>query len=435
MAKVLPKRVALTIMNSLKGGVVPRIGLEHIAVGRKEEVKALTNDISIIEEGGATFRFIIGKYGSGKSFLLQMIRNFAMEKGFVLVDADLSPERRLQGSQNQGLATYKELISNMSTKTKPEGGALTQIIEKWISSIQMEVMQQDGMDADSPEFERQVIKKIYAVINALEEMVNGFDFAKAIVAYYEAFRDADDEKKSKVLRWFRGEYATKTDAKRELGINSIVTDQNWYDYLKIFATFAVCTGYKGMIILIDELVNLSRITSTTSRQYNYEKLLMMYNDVLQGKARHICILMSGTPECLEDIRTGIFSYEALKSRLSSGRYAEGNKDMLAPVIRLDPLTKEEIFMLLERLLQIHANLYGYEPGIEKEELALFLQKEYSRVGTSVNITPRDIIREFIEVLNVLFQNPDKTMSEIVGGERLTKALPGEETDEFVDFEV
>ena len=322
MAKMVPKKIATTIMNALKGGVVPRIGLEYIAVGRTDEINTLLNDIDIIAEGGATFRFVIGKYGSGKSFLMQIIRNYAMDRGFVVVDADLSPERRFQGSQNQGVATYKELICNMSTKTKPDGGALTQIIEKWISNLQVQVLQETKLDMDTLEFRKEVTRRIYCVVNDIEGMVNGFDFAKAIVAYYEAYYNMDDNKKSNVLRWFRGEYATKSEAKRELGINVIVTDQNWYDFLKIFSSFVVHTGYKGMLIFIDELVNLYKIPTKIARQYNYEKLLMMYNDILQGKANYIGMIMGGTPECMEDTRTGIFSYEALKSRLTSGHYAD-----------------------------------------------------------------------------------------------------------------
>lgn len=415
MAKIVPKKIAITIMNALKGGVVPRIGLEHIAVGRTDEINALLNDVDIIADGGAAFRFVIGKYGSGKSFLLQIIRNYAMDRGFVVVDADLSPERRLQGSQKQGLATYKELIHNMSTKTKPDGGALTQIIEKWISNLQVQVLKETELEMGSEEFCKEVKKRIYCVVNDIEGMVNGFDFAKAIVLYYEAFCEMDDDKKASVLRWFRGEYATKSEAKRELGINLIITDQNWYDFLKIFASFVVHTGYKGMLIFIDELVNLYKIPTKIGRQYNYEKLLTMYNDVLQGRVSHMGIIMGGTPECMEDTETGIFSYEALKSRLTSGRYSdEVTKDMLAPIIRLEPLSKEEVYVLLEKLKDIHANLYSYEANMCKEDLLLFLQKEYSRVGAFSDITPRDIIRNYIEVLNILYQNPDKTMREVVG---------------------
>ena len=434
MAKIIPKKIATTIMNALKGGVVPRVGLEYIAVGRTDEINALLNDVDIISDGGATFRFIIGKYGSGKSFLLQIIRNYAMERGFVVVDADLSPERRLQGSQNQGLATYKELISNMSTKTKPDGGALTQIIEKWISNLQIQVMKETNLEFGSMQFRKEVEKRIYYVVNDIEGMVNGFDFAKAIILYYEAFCEMDDDKKSNVLRWFRGEYATKSEAKKILGINLIVTDQNWYDFLKIFASFVVHTGYKGMLIFVDELVNLYKIPTKIARQYNYEKLLMMYNDVLQGKASHIGIIMGGTPECMEDTRTGIFSYEALKSRLTGGKYADHEtKDLLAPIIRLEPLSKEEVYVLLEKLSIIHSNLYSYDLSVQKDDLLMFLQKEYSRMGAMTNLTPRDVIRNFIEVLNILYQNPVKTMGEIIGESNYI--INEDIEDEFADFEV
>ena len=358
MPTKVPRRIATTLMNSLKGGVVPRIGLGYIAVGREQEIKALLNDVEIIEEGGSTFRFLVGRYGSGKSFLLQTIRTHVMDRGFVVIDADLSPERRLMGTKGQGLATYKELIQNMSTKTKPDGQALPLILEKWISGIKAEVMQED---LSQEEFSKKVKSKIFENINKLEGMVHGFDFAKVITMYYEAYEEADDEKKSKVLKWFRGEYSTKTEAKNELGINIIITDDNWYEYVKLFATFLVNAGYKGMLMLIDELVNLYRIPTSVTRQYNYEKILMMYNDTLQGKAKHLGIIMGGTPQCVEDTRKGIFSYDALRSRLTDGKFAsEDTVNLLSPIIRLKRLTPDEMYILIEKLRDIHSDLHEYK---------------------------------------------------------------------------
>lgn len=434
-SKTPPKRITSTIINALKGGVVPRIGLEYIAVGRDAEINALLHDIDIISDGGAAFRFIVGKYGSGKSFLLQTIRNYATEKGFVVVDCDLSPERRFVGTKGQGLATYRELIKNMSTKTKPDGGALPLILEKWISNIRTRVMLENGGREDDGGLEKRIEREIYAVINSLEDMVNGFEFARAVLLYYRAYTESDDRMKSNIIRWFRGEYQTKTEAKNELGINFIVGDDNWYDFLKIFALFMVHAGYKGMLIIIDELVNIFKIAHTITRQSNYEKILTMYNDVLQGKARHIGFLIGGTPQCIEDKYKGVFSYEALRSRLAAGRYAsEDAKDMLAPIIRLNMLTHEEMYVLIEKLAVMHGQLFDYNTRIRHEDLVAFLTEEYNRVGASTHITPREIIRDFIELLNILYQNPDKDAASILGsGEYVT--MPEKIEDEFAEFEI
>ena len=440
MSIKVPRRIATTLMNSLKGGVVPRIGLGYIAVGREQEIKALLNDVDIIEDGGSTFRFLVGRYGSGKSFLLQTIRTHVMDRGFVVIDADLSPERRLMGTKGQGLATYKELIQNMSTKTKPDGQALPLILEKWISGIKMQVMQEGGLEPDSLEFSKKIKSKIYKNISNLEGMVHGFDFAKVINMYYEAYEEADDEKKSKVLKWFRGEYSTKTEAKQELGINIIITDDNWYEYVKLFATFLVNAGYKGMLMLIDELVNLYRIPTSVTRQYNYEKILMMYNDTLQGKAKHLGIIMGGTPQCVEDTRKGIFSYDALRSRLTDGKFAsEDTINLLSPIIRLKRLTPDEMFILTEKLRDIHSDLHEYTSELTQENLMDFIKIEYERVGANSNITPREVIRDFIELLDILYQNPDKKFADIVGSQKFEFAQ-GDNTEEmeqteFEDFEV
>ncbi len=415
MVKIVPKRIANAIFNSLKSGVVPRVGLEYIAVGRKLEIEALLHDIEIVEDGGATFRFVMGKYGSGKSFLMHTIRNYALDRGFIVVDADLSPERRLVGTKGQGLATYKELIKNMSTKTKPDGGALSLILEKWISGIQAAVLRENEVESDSPQFIRLVEEKIFEVINDIEEMVQGFDFAKAISLYWNAYHQGDDEKKSYVLKWFRGEYASKSEAKRDIGVNVIIGDDDWYEYLKLFSCFMVRAGYKGMIILIDEIVNIYTISHGVSRQYNYEKILTMFNDTMQGKARYIGIIMGGTPQSIEDTRRGVFSYEALKSRLAGGKFSNDQiKDMLAPIISLKALTYEEMFVLIEKLADIHVDLYGYKSTITKKDLMFFLKVEFERIGADKNITPREVIRDFIEVINILYQNPNITIGEIIG---------------------
>lgn len=267
----IPRRIAQTVINSLKGGVVPRIGLPYITVGRTAEIKALLHDVDIVADGGASFRFIVGRYGSGKSFLLQSLRNYVMDRGFVVVDADLSPNRRLHGTAGQGLATYRELVANLATKTKPEGGALVLVLDRWISSVQQQTAQETGLDPSDPAFTQAVDKKIGETIGSLDELVHGFDFAQLLEKYYRASLADDKATKSAVLKWFRGEYERKTDAKNELGVSVIISDDDWYDYLKLFAVFFRQAGYAGLYIMIDELVNLSKIPNAISRQYNYEK--------------------------------------------------------------------------------------------------------------------------------------------------------------------
>ena len=410
----IPKRIAQALLNSLKGGVVPRVGLPYIAVGRKEEIDALLHDVDIIAEGGASFRFLVGKYGSGKSFLLQTIRNYVMAKNFVVVDADLSPERRLQGTRGQGLATYKELIRNMSTKTKPEGGALSLILDRWISNVQQEVMASENLSVTSAQLPGLVEKRISAVIYSLNEMVHGFDFARLLTLYYQAYIAGDDETKAKVLKWFRGEYGTKTEARQELGVHMVITDDDWYEYLKLFP-------------------------NAITRQYNYEKILTMYNDTMQGKAQHLGLILCGTPQCMEDPRRGVYSYEALRSRLAEGHFAGEHKDLLSPVIRLQPLTPEEMLILIEKLADIHAGLYEYAQIVTQQDMGDFIEIEFGRIGADVHITPREVIRDFIEVLDIVYQNPSLQVRTLLNSEQFTYARnavqEGETDQEFAEFDL
>lgn len=436
--KKIPKRIAQTVLNSLKGGVVPRIGLPYITVGRKSEIEALLHDVDIISEGGASFRFIVGRYGSGKSFLIQTIRNYVMDRGFIVADADLSPERRLQGTRGQGLATYRELIGNLSTKTKPEGGALTLILDRWINAIQTEAAKETGLTPGDSNLTKAVEKKIYDVTSQISELVHGFEFAMLLSRYYHAYIDSDDETKMKVVRWFRGEYSIKREAKEDLGVNIIITDDDWYDYLKLFALFFRLAGYAGMMLMIDELVNIYKIPNSITRQYNYEKMLTMYNDTLQGKAKYLGIIMGATPQAVEDKRRGIYSYEALRSRLAEGKFSKpGARDLLAPVIRLEPLTPEEMLVLCEKLSDMHAGLYGYERKIKTESLGDFIKLEYGRIGADQNITPREVIRDFIELIDLMYQNPLLDMQTLLQSDDFTyaksEAVSDQTEQNFVEF--
>lgn len=436
----VPRRIAQTVINSLKGGVVPRIGLPYITVGRKNEIEALLHDVDIISEGGASFRFIVGRYGSGKSFLLQTIRNYVMDKGFIVADADLSPERRLQGTNGQGLATYRELIGNLSTKTKPEGGALNLILDRWISSLQSEAIIESGFALGDPNLTALIDKKIYAVTSSVSELVHGFEFANLLSKYYHAYVDGDDETKFKVIRWFRAEYTLKREAKEALGINIVITDDNWYEYLKLFATFFRLAGYSGLMIMIDELVNIYKIPNSITRQYNYEKILTIYNDTLQGKAKYFGVIMGATPQAIEDKRRGVYSYEALRSRLAEGKFSkEGARDLLAPVIRLDPLTAEEMLILCEKLANIHADLYGYKRKVTMDDLVGFIKIEYERVGADINITPREVIRDFIELLDLLYQNPSMSINEMLNSDEFSytksEAVSDERQENYAEFTI
>lgn len=426
----VPRRIAAVILNSLKGGVVPRIGLPYITVGREVEIQALLHDLDLIADGRASFRFLVGRYGSGKSFLIQTIRTHSMGENFVVADADLSPERRLQGGQGQGLSTYRELIRNLSTKTRPEGGALALVLDRWVINIQRKAAEECGSSSGTL-YDQAFHSVLEAFLEPLCELVHGYDFSAVLKIYAFAFAEEDMEAKACVVKWLRGEYRTKTEARRELGVNACIVDDSWYDYLKLLAEFLTGAGYKGLVVMIDELVNLYKIPNSVTRQNNYEKILTMYNDTLQGKAHHLGIIMGGTPQSIEDRRRGVYSYEALRSRLTQGRFAsEGLSDMLAPVIRLNPLTYEELLVLIEKLADIHAGYFEYQCSLTEDDLVSFLQIEFGRVGSDSHLTPREVIRDFIELLDIVYQNPDASVSSLLGSRDFSFAKPALQEQEI-----
>lgn len=411
----VPKRIENSIINALQGGVVPRVGLGYIAVGREQEIKALLKDIEIIQEGGSTFRFLTGDYGSGKTFLLQTIKEHVMAKGFVVADTDLSPERSLVGTGNKkkGLATYRELMKNLSIKTSPEGGALAIILDNWIDSMWMEAAKSiSGGVVSGLNLEKMVTDSILSTIMDMQVMVHGYDFANVLIIYWKAHKAGDIETKAKALRWLRGEYQLKRDAKEDLGINNIINDGDWFDYIKIWSLFFKKINFNGLLIMIDEMINIYRYRNSATRYNNYETMLMMYNDALQGKAKSLGIIMGGTPKALEDPVKGVFSYEALKSRLSAGRFTgHESVNLMAPIIRIQPLTKSELVILMEKIRDIHADLYGYQSRVTTENIVYLINHIYSEIPIN-EITPRYIIRDFISILNVLYQNENETFASI-----------------------
>lgn len=424
-------------MNSLGGGTVPREGLGYIAVGREREIDSLLRDTEIIQEGGSTFRFVVGEYGSGKTFLLQTIKEYCVKNNFIVAEVDLSPDRALIGNsiKKKGLSTYRELMANVSNKTNQSGRALAKIVESWVNNLfgrAAEQMYKNPMGEKNIECIAESL--MLQDCAKLQTFPYGYEFTMGLRLFWKASRTSDMNEKmngqEKVLRWFRGEFRTKQEANRELGINAVVQDDNWFDYIILWTQFFVLAGYKGFIVLIDELAYIYNTANGTTRQNNYEKILMMYNATLQGKVENLGIIMGGIPQSIYDKKKGIFSYEAMKSRLSTGFYQDSSIiNMMTPIIKVMPLTKEEMYVLLEKLSEIHSLLNGCNKVITEDEMIDFIKYAYLKRET-IFITPRTMIRDFIQILDVKWQNPNKGIKEILVAYRF--AVDEEQSYEEID---
>lgn len=423
----IPRRILNTLLTSLTAGVVPRSGAPYIAIGRQEEIASLLKNLEDVADGGAACRFLIGRYGSGKSFLIQLIRGYALDRGFLCADADLSPERRLTGGNGAGRATYQELIRNLASKASPEGAALPTVLSRYLTKLKTDLIAEEILPQD-PRFETELKKRVWLTFSELEGDVGGFDFARVLGEYYAASLREDGVRTAACLRWLRGEFANRTEARSCLGfpVGTVIDDENWYNFLKLFAALSVRLGYAGLVVFIDECVNLYKIPNRISREANYEKLLAMFNDTLQGKAAHLGLIFGGTPQFLEDTRRGLFSYEALRSRLADSRYAElGYQNLSSPVIRLRRLSDNELLALVKRLSKLYAQREGSAtPPLTEEQSAAFLTQALARVGSSEMVTPREIIRDYLTLLNILRDNPDKTFEQIMAS-AMTAPASGE----------
>ena len=427
----IKRRERDTIIQALRAGVVPKLGLQHIQVGRAREIEELVRDVERIGEGGAAIRFIIGEYGSGKTFFLNLTRLIALEKGMVVLSADMAPDRRLQATGGQARSLYAEMTRNAATRTKPDGGAMASVVERFAS--------QAARTAEAGD--REPSEVIREKLSHMEDLTGGYDFATVITRYWEGFKSGDEKLKSAALRWLRAEYSTRTDARKALGVRTTIDDANVYDQLKLLALFVREAGYQGLVVSLDELVNLYKLTSSQARSANYEQILRILNDVLQGSASHIGFMLGGTPEFLMDTRRGLYSYEALQSRLAENTFArDGLVDLSGPVIRLANLRPEDMFVLLANIRRV---MQGENAPLPDEALTAFMTHCSDRVGDAYFRTPRNSVTAFVNLLSVLEQNPGVDWRGLVGavdvvedgGDDVSDVPEGGTDDEFASFKL
>lgn len=420
------------VIQSLRAGVVPRTGQHLIQVGRVKELEALMKDVERIADSGSGFRVVIGEYGSGKTFFLNLVRAIALEKKLVTMHADLNPDRRLHATGGQARSLYAELTKNLASRTKPEGGALAGIVEKFVAQAKSEA-KAGGITTEAAIRQR---------LDQLTEMVNGYDFAEVIAAYCRGFEEGNEQLKADAIRWLRGEFTTKTDARAALGVRTIIDDASFYDQLKLLARFVRLAGYSGLMVCLDELVNLYKLSNTQARNSNYEQILRILNDSLQGSAEGLGFVLGGTPEFLMDTRRGLYSYAALQSRLADNTFAKaGMVDYSGPVMRLASLTPEDFFVLLQKLRHVYASGEVAKYLLPEPAIPAFMEHCAKRLGDAYFRTPRTTITAFINLLAVLEQNSGADWKELIGVTDVIADSGGaadmavENDDEFASFQL
>ncbi|CAI2341148.1 ATP-binding protein [Vibrio parahaemolyticus] len=427
VAKKIRAKERDAIIQSLKSGVTPKVGIQHIQVGRVNELKALLQDIERISDGGSAFRLIIGEYGSGKTFFLSVVRAIALERKLVTVNADLSPDRRMHASAGQARNLYSELMRNMSTRNKPDGNALTSVVEKFITETRKEA-DRTGKSINTV---------IHEKLSSISDLVGGYDFAKVIEAYWIGHEEDNDTQKANAIKWLRAEYSTKTDARKDLGVRTIISDTSFYDALKIMSLFVRQAGYQGLLVNLDEMVNLYKLNNTTARTSNYEQILRILNDCLQGTTEYLGFLLGGTPEFLLDPRKGLYSYEALQSRLAGNNFAKqaGLIDYSSPALHLASLTPEELYILLKNLRHVYAEGDESRYLVPDESLMAFLKHCSQTIGDAYFRTPRNTIKAFLDMLAVIDQNPTISWNNLVSSVGIEEDKPSDvelELDENED---
>jgi len=424
---IKPKE-ATSIINSLIGGVVPKIGVQHITVGRSEEIASFVTALEDVKNGHSMAKFWIGDFGSGKSFMLHLLNTVALKQKFVVANADFTPDNRLYSNDGKGVMLYSAIMDNVAIQTKPEGGALPTLLEKWIEQIITKTAEESNISLTSIRDEQYlglIQKNLMKTISEITE-VGSFDFGTVIMKYYEGYIKDDEQLRRNALKWLKGEYKTKTEAKQELGVRDIINDLNYYDMLKNFCKLFVNMGYSGFMINLDEAINLYKISTSIMREKNYEKILSIYNDCFQGKVANLFFNFAGTREFLENERRGLFSYQALKSRLETNKFETLEvRDFAQPVIRLMPLNHNEIFVLLKKLKLIFDYNYKTEIDISDNDIQQFMEEIFNKPGASEFLTPREVIRDFLNILNIIRQNPGVDKNILFGEIEISDERPDE----------
>lgn len=422
---IKPKE-ATAIINSLVGGVVPKIGVQHITVGRSEEINAIVAALDDVKNGHSIIKFWIGDFGSGKSFMMHLLNTVALKQKFVVTNADFTPDNRLYSNDGKAVALYSAIMDNIAIQTKPEGGALPTLLEKWIEQVIVKTSQDNNIplaNIRDDQYLSLIQDNIMKTISEITE-VGGFDFGTVIVKYYEGYIKGDEQLRRNALKWLKGEYNTKTEAKQDLGIREIINDLNYYDMLKNFCKLFVSMGYSGFMINLDEAINLYKISTSVMREKNYEKILTIYNDCFQGKVSNLFFNFAGTKEVLENERRGLFSYHALKSRLQTNKFETLEiRDFAQPVIRLFPLDHNEIFVLLKKLKAIFDFNYKVSTNVTDDDIQAFMEEMFNKPGASEFLTPREVIRDFLNILNILRQNPDLDKAKLFSDIEISDERP------------
>jgi hypothetical protein len=430
MISNLKPKEATAIINSLLGGVVPKIGVQHITVGRSAEVEAFLSALEDVKNGHSIVKFWIGEFGSGKSFMLHLLNTVALKQKFVVTHADFTPDNRLYSNDGKGVALYSAIMDNVAIQTKPEGGALPTLLEKWIEQIMVQTAKANGIllaEIRDEQYIGLVQDNIMKTVNEITE-IGGFDFGFVIMKYYEGFVRQDEVLRRNALKWLKGEYRTKTEARADLGVRDVINDLNYYDMLKNFCKLFVSIGYSGFMINLDEAINLYKISTSVMREKNYEKILTIYNDCFQGKISNLFINFAGTKEVLENPRRGLFSYQALKSRLETNKFeTQEIRDFAQPVIRLMPLDHNEIFVLLKRLKEVFDFNYKTELNVSDGDIQLFMEELFNKPGANEFLTPREVIRDFLNILSIIRQNPSVDKAQLFGNLIIQDERPDETT--------
>lgn len=389
---------AESIINALKNGNVPPEGVGEICVGRERELEEFDKIFSKVKDGAAVTRFLNGEFGSGKSFFLKLLEERALADNFVVAKVTLSRDVPF----NKFEVVYRSIVASLRCKT---GTSLEHIIEKWTTQLRMMALRET---TDPYQQERIVIDNIN---NDLKEVrKHATTFAAAIENYYKLSARGDQETAKYAMAWLSGEKNIPYTIKRQFGVKGDIDRENAFKYLEALSSFLMALKYSGLIILIDEAEHIMTLHTKKLRDTAYDYMRFIYDECSLGRFHNTLFIFAGTPEFFEDPKMGVPSYTALNERIEDVLNTEF-KDLRKPIIRLDGFKKDNLMELSDRLISMHEEVYEWEAKPVRESLDGIIARHEANAELTGYISPRNFVKSFISVLDVVQQNPELRSEE------------------------
>lgn len=384
------------IIDSLRNGTVPAEGTENIAVGIDEELTEIQDQIERTREDKSAFKFIIGDYGSGKTFFSTSVREMAYDKKFVVSSVVISQETPLHKFEE----LYRKIMEGMRTSENKKIPAFNFILEEWLLNIEDKVIEIEGLDPyeDSKKFQIEMNKRINEELMIVGSIAASF--ANAIRAFYKAKYEGDTVLAQGAVAWLKGDNV-RAELKSKLGVIGTITRENSFEFFRALLQMIKTAGYEGLMIILDEVETVQKLVRKDMRSAAYENLRFFIDESDRNSFPSCFFLYTGTTDLMESEK-GFKSLEPLYQRIKVEREkGDKFKNLRQPVMFLDGLNRDRLYEVACRVRNIHGQVYSWMPNdkLTDDFIKRLINDMTLGFGGEINIGPRGFLRTLIDILD------------------------------------